>query len=233
MIAPTTDRFRGGVPADAPKLVRKAAARSTDTTHRYILEVALRVRQGRMEEFQDLAGRILPEVNIPGLTLKAAGVCLDPDPRKVIHLWTLDSADLLRDAMIRLSDVPAYGLLDRLVVDEVQEICTELLEEKPKPKADLYVRMIGVLRTPDLAEFVAQMEAAEGLFERATKWRRAGALINITGRVNRISLLWAVPDDEIAHKYATKVPGYALIVDPETELWNGTDYDPELRKQTT
>jgi hypothetical protein len=226
MIAPT-HRYRIESALPSSKLARKALARSTKP-QRYILEVGLRVKPGMMEQFASQAAKILPLVEIPGLQLLAAGICLDPDPRKVIHLWQLDSADLLRAAMIRLSDVPAYGVLDRMVVDEVQEICTSLLDERPKPKSDLYVRMTGVLRTKDLAEFVALAEAGRGLFAKVSEWQIAGALISITGRVNRISLIWAVPSEAAARKFATAVPGYSFIIDPETEVWRGTSYDPPL-----
>lgn len=243
MIAPTgRDRYRTDPSKDLAKdqskdrselqrskLARKARARGARLAKHphYILEVALRVKPGMMEAFAKQAEAILPRVQIRGLRLLAAGICLDPDPRKVIHLWELSSADLLRDAMIHLSDVPAYGVLDEMVVDEVQEICTSLLEQRPKPAADLYVRMSGVLRTKDLAEFVAQAEAGQGPFAKASEWRIAGAVITVTGRVNRISLVWAVPSEDSARQFATKVPGYAFINDPETEVWRGTAYDPK------
>jgi hypothetical protein len=227
MIAPFSPRYRNELAPKSSKLARKAFARNNKSQH-YILEVGLRVKPGMMDEFATQAAKILPSVEIRGLQLLAAGICLDPDPRKVIHLWELASADLLRDAMIRLSDVPAYGLLDEMVVDEVQEICTSLLKRPPKPKSELYVRMTGVLRTKDLAEFVAEAEAGQGLFAKKSGWRIAGALINVTGRVNRISLIWAVPSETGARKFATAVPGYDFIVDPETEVWRGTDYDPPV-----
>jgi hypothetical protein len=230
MIAPSTDRYPNdrSDQRQQSKLARKAIARNTSIgkQQRYVLEVALRVKPGMMDQFAEQAAEILPLIEIRGLQLLAAGICLDPDPRKVIHLWELESADLLRDAMIRLSDVPAYGVLDRMVVDEVQEICTALLAQRPKPKSDLYVRMTGVLRTKDLAEFVAQAEAGQGPFAKKSEWRIAGALISVTGRVNRISLIWAVPSEAAARKFATDVPGYAFITDPETEVWRGTAYDP-------
>lgn len=232
MIAPTSrDRYRiDRSQRQQSKLARKALARSTNVARpqRYILEVSLRVKPGMMAQFATQAADVLPSVEIRGLQLVAAGICLDPDPRKVLHLWELESADLLRDAMIRLSDVPAYGVLDEMVVDEVQEICTSLLGQREKRKSDHYVRMTGVLRTMDLAEFVAQAEAGEGLFARASGWRLAGALINVTGRVNRISMIWAVPSEAAARRFATNVPGYGFIVDPETEVWRGTAYDPPL-----
>lgn len=238
MIAPSRERlerFESAKQQTQSKLARKAGARDVDLKkpQSYVLEVAIRVKPGAMDAFADLAEKILPLVNIPGLHLVAAGRCLDPDPRRVLHLWRLDSADLLREAMIRLSDVPAYGLLDAMVMEEVQEICTSLLGDRPKPKSELYVRMTGLLRTRELAEFVAQNEAGLGRFERDSGWRIAGALISVTGRVNRISLIWAVPSQDAAHDYATKVPGYRYILDPETEIWLGTAYDPPIDGSTT
>jgi hypothetical protein len=206
---------------------RAKAARRVAQPPSYFLEVAIRIQPGQMEEFSLQAKSVLPAAqNDTGLRLVAAGFLRDPDPRDVIHLWGLESADQLRAAMISLSDVPAYGVLDAMVVEENQQICTPLIEVPKKGRGNLYVRVTGVVRTSNLAEFVAQLEASSADFTRTSQWQLAGALVNVTGRVNRVSLIWAVSSQESAMAFITQLPGYDLMDDSASEIWTPTTYDP-------
>jgi hypothetical protein len=204
------------------------AARRATTTEQYFLKVSIRLKTNSLGKFSEQAQKVLPvATKDTGLRLVAAGYRMDPDPRTLVHFWTLDSADQLRSAMISLSDVPAYSVLDSMVLSEQQEICTPLVPPpEERPRARFYVLVTGMMPTTDLAEFVAQIEANTGPFSSKSHWKLCGALVNVTGTVNGVSLVWAVDTEEAANQFVTEAPGYNMITDPASEIWTPTIYDP-------
>ena len=196
----------------------------------YFLEVSLKLSLDSVEEFFRLAKTVLKSVQGTNtLKLEAAGQ--SATRTELLHIWSLPSPNALKDGMVRLADNPAYGQLDRLVVDERQEITTPFgrrLDVLPRPgKGEAYVRVSGHVPSRDLAEYQALHEVVPPRLP-TSHWRLWASFLNITGRLNRVTSIWIVPrpGDITTGLELRALPGVELLTDVSVERWSPTAYNP-------
>jgi len=213
---PTLRSARGEAPAPAEP--------------QYFLEVSLKLGLESVDEFYRLAKTVLKSVqDHTSLTLELAAQ--SPSRTELLHVWSLPSPDALREGMVRLADNPAYGQLDRLVVDERQEITSpfgRVAEVRPRPgKGGMYLRVTGTVATRDLAEFQALHEVMPPQLP-GSGWQLWAALLNITGRLNRIRSVWVIPHpgEITTGQEFRQLPGVDLMTDVTVERWSPTSYNP-------
>lgn len=196
----------------------------------YFLEVSLKLGLESVDEFYRLAKTVLKSVqNHTSLKLELAAQ--SPSRTELLHIWSLPDPDALKEGMVRLADNPAYGQLDRLVVDERQEITTPFgrsAETRPRPsRGGMYLRVTGSVATRDLAEFQALHEVMPPRLP-GSGWELWAALLNITGRLNQITTIWVLPrPGEITTGQEFRaLPGVDLMTDVAVERWSPTSYNP-------
>jgi len=192
--------------------------------------VHLKLALSSVEEFFGLAPDVLRSIeNTTSLRLVAAGQ--SPTRTELFHVWQLASPADLRESMIRLADNPAYGRLDRLILDEHQDIVTPLgrvPDVRPTARgSERYVQVSGHLRTKDLAEFQAQNEVPSPVLAKRG-WRLWGCFLNITGRLDTVTSIWTVPGERVIRGNEFRdVPGVVLLEDFAVNEWPRAPYQPD------
>jgi hypothetical protein len=219
-------------PARSEPVTLKSArgAAPAEPQPQYFLEVSLKLGLESVDEFYRLARTVLKGVqDHTSLTLEMAAA--SPSRTELLHVWSLPSPDALKEGMVRLADNPAYGQLDRLVLDERQEITSpfgRIPEVRPRPsRGGMYLRVTGNVATRDLAEFQALHEIMPPRLP-GSGWELWGALLNITGRLNQIRSIWVIPrPGEIKTGEEFRyLPGVDLMTDVAVERWSPTTYNP-------
>jgi hypothetical protein len=199
----------------------------------YFLEVTIRIGLRSVGEFNALAGPVLRSVERDGnLRLMVAG--RTASGTELFNVWKLSDPNFLRAGMIRLADNPLYGRLDRLVLDEQQDLTTPFgIIPKVRPALEpggTFVRVCGRLLTRDLAEYQARHEAFSPSLLRA-RWRFWGATLSLTGRLNSVTSLWILPREKaISPVDLAQLPGADLFENVSVDQWSASDFLPAVNR---
>jgi hypothetical protein len=214
-----------------PKKRGEADQRGTKQPE-YYLQVSLKLGIQSVDEFYALAGSVLKTIQgVQGMTLRLTGESLSRT--ELFHLWSLRSPNDLREAMVRLSDNPDYGRLDRLIISEAQEITTPMgltrapeLFPKPRP-GQRFLQVTGHLASADLAEFEALNEVRVPELARAG-WYFMGMFLNLTGRLNTVTSVWGLEGNlPVSGKAFYLLPGVRMLGNVSANEWRVTDYQPQ------
>jgi len=212
----------------------------------FFLLVRIRVNPKDLQRFEKEMPSLRTSFSGAGFQLLLAGVCEDaygPDQtvKEVLHVWLMPSADALLTGMSLLADDVAYSAIDRIIVDEIQDLGTQtrlysqgiadllgpwqaVRHRKSRTEhriTDRYLLVTHKVEAPKLAEYGAQYEEGLSAFNARTGWLLGEGLLHITGELNRISRAWVVPPGltiEEAKKLLADGPGAACVTEAGTKL---------------
>lgn len=196
----------------------------------YFLEVTLNIKLGSVQPYFATAGvvRTAVENSAPGLKMLVAAQSLTST--EFLHIWTMPSADTLRDGMVKMADSAPYAKLDKLVVRTQQDFVTPYVPaptEQPSGKNGNYIQLSGHLPRQNLAEFRALYESRPQALRRLglSFW---GCFLNVSGQVNRAMSLWVLNSDvkSVSADALRQLPGLDLLEAANVSHWAATPYHP-------
>jgi hypothetical protein len=216
-----------GVGGRAEKKALQVEKRARPAEKPYFLQVSIKIGLRSVDEFFGLAEDVRNIIEAKtGLRLVIAAE--SATRTEFLHVWTLPTADSLRDGMIKLAEEPKYSRLDALVEEEQQDFLTPIgftPYKRPPGKGATYLEVSGHLATKNLAEFQAVYEVYPQLLAPLglTFW---GCFLNVSGRVNRVVSLWTLSSSNLDGMALRMIPGLDLLDGVSVDQWQATSYNP-------
>lgn len=229
---------------EAPQRRAPKKRRFNDRNRKYLLEVDLKVRADRLEEFVDQGLALLPAFENAGLTLVSSAWKTSSDPIDIVNYWDLgNDANVLLEAELQLPDIPEFNTFNKLIEFEVKSIVIPLAARERSPAPALrdleyrYLRVRSQVPSENLAEFVARVEAYMSRFTRHFGWFLGDTYYGVTGNAGLMTQLWVIPpisapaivETLAVAPWLTLREGEQLVAAPATfEILRATPSDPNL-----